>query len=116
MRKELTQILIDCIYTADSKPVFLNDNWVGGDLDGKLIRIERAVDRIIEIQGVKSKIDNASHYVCTDDIDVEGQVEAIEKQADIDGNVMIDNVEGVTVWEKVQYTFSCDEFLDLIEN
>jgi len=59
-------------------------------------------------------MDNAYHYLCNDDVSVEEQVEAIQKQADIDGSVMIDYVEGVTVWEKVENAFSCDEFLDLI--
>ena len=114
MKKELTQILIDCIYTADAKPVFLNGNWVGGNLDDKLIRIEQAVDRIIGLQEEQTRIGNAYHYLCNDDVSVEEQVIAIEKQADIDGGEMIDDVEGVTVWEKVMNTFSCDEFLDLI--
>lgn len=59
-------------------------------------------------------MDNAYHYLCNDEVSVENQVKAILKQSNIDGTVMIDDVEGVTVWEKVVNTFDCDEFLDLI--
>jgi hypothetical protein len=63
----------------------------------------------------KEAIENACHYLCdSDELTMEQQVEAIAKQADEDGSVMIDEVEGVIVWEPIEDTYDCDEFLQLI--
>jgi len=109
MKDQIKKILFECIYTPDAKPRF-----VGGDLDKKLAYIDHTVDKLLALQQEAVTDQNAYHYLCNDDVSVEEQVQAIQKQADIDGSVMIDYVEGVTVWEKVENAFSCDEFLDLI--
>jgi len=109
MKEEIKKILLDCIYTPDSKPRF-----VGGDLDKKLAYIDEAVEKLERLQQEAVTNYNAYHYLCNDDVSVEEQVEAIKKQSEIDGAVMIDDIEGVTVWEKVENTFNCYEFLDLI--
>jgi hypothetical protein len=59
-------------------------------------------------------IAEAEHYLSDSDLSIKEQVEAIAKQADEDGSVMIDNVEGVLVWEPLEGRFDCDEFLQLI--
>jgi len=38
----------------------------------------------------------------------------IDAQAEIDDTVMLDNVEGIIVWEKVEWSFTVSEFLDEI--
>jgi len=56
-------------------------------------------------------IEKASHYLCDDD--VEAAIKAIA--AHPDQNAYIDDVDDVTVWEKVQFSFSCAEFLSHID-
>ncbi len=56
----------------------------------------------------------ASHYLCESDLSIKEQVEAIVDQFYKDGSVMIDDVEGVVVWQPLENTFDCDEFLVLI--
>ena len=56
--------------------------------------------------------EHAGNYLSDGELTTEQMVEAIakhENQADL-----IDDVEGVVVWEKVERTFDCEEFLDLI--
>ena len=58
-------------------------------------------------------IESASHYLCdSDELTIEEQIEAIANHED--QYDMIDNVEGVIVWEKVEWSFTCDSFLDQI--
>jgi homoaconitase/3-isopropylmalate dehydratase large subunit len=59
-------------------------------------------------------IAEAEHYLSDSHLSIREQVEAIAKQAEEDGLVMIDDVEGVLVWEPVEGIFYCDEFLQLI--
>lgn len=70
------------------------------------------------IKGVTSDYDKAmekaGELLCDGDLSTEEQVELIAKQANIDGYDMIDNVDGVIVWEKVVNSFTCDEFLEHI--
>jgi len=66
---------------------------------------------------MNSAVEAASHYLSVADLSVADlsiaeQIEAIKNHSDMDD--YIDNVEGVLVWEKVEYTFTCEEFLDLI--
>ena len=61
--------------------------------------------------------EDAEQYLCDDSengMNVRQMVDAISQQADIDGSRMIDHVDGVLVWEAVEYRFTCDDFLDLI--
>jgi hypothetical protein len=55
-------------------------------------------------------IELASHYLCDGDLTTEQMVEAIANNEDEDD--LIDNVDGVIVWEKVEYEFTCEQFLD----
>ena len=58
-------------------------------------------------------IEAAGHYLCdSDEMTIEEQIEAIANHED--QSDMIDNVEGVIVWEKVEWSFTCDSFLDQI--
>jgi hypothetical protein len=58
-------------------------------------------------------ISQAEHYLCnSDDLTIEEQIQAIENHKD--QNDLIDNVDGVIVWDKVEYSFSCEDFLSEI--
>jgi hypothetical protein len=57
-------------------------------------------------------IDLAAHYLCDGDLTTEQMVEAIANHEDEDQ--LIDNVDGVIVWQKVEYQFTCEQFLDEI--
>ncbi len=87
-------------------------------LDMTQLDIQPLIDIIGEHQPTaKDKaIAEAGHYLCDYEkgLTIEQQVEAIAKQADEDGSVMIDDVEGVLVWEPLENRFDCDEFLQLI--
>ena len=56
--------------------------------------------------------DVAGNYLCDGDENLRSQVNRIAEWPD--GSDMIDNVDGVFVWEKVVNKFTCDEFLHLI--
>jgi hypothetical protein len=58
-------------------------------------------------------IAEAEHYLSDSDLSIREQLEAIAKQAEEDGSKMIDDVEGVVVWEPLEGRFDCDEFLQL---
>lgn len=63
------------------------------------------------------RIERASHYLCDGDLSTKEQLALIDKQAEIDGSILLDNVhEDVIVWQKVENSFTVDEFLREIEN
>lgn len=65
----------------------------------------------------EKRIERASHYLCeSDDMTMEGQLDLIDAQAEIDDSVMLDDVDGIIVWEKVEYSFTVRDFLDEISN
>ena len=61
---------------------------------------------------MEKAIANASHYLCDDEVSIEEQINAIANHDEVSD--YIDDVEGVTVWERVTQTFDCYEFLNLI--
>ena len=64
--------------------------------------------------GIPTWESNAEHYLCDSDESVYDQVLNIAEHAEEHGEDMIDSVDGVFVWEKVENKFTCDEFLELI--
>lgn len=73
------------------------------------------IENILNENDVECPYENARHYLCeSDELTIEEQVKLIEKQAEIDGNQMIDHVDDVIVWEKVEWSFTCDGFLEQI--
>ena len=55
-------------------------------------------------------IELASHYLCeSEEMSIEDQVKIIYNHEDEDA--MIDYIDGVTVWEKVEYSFTCESFI-----
>lgn len=59
-------------------------------------------------------IDTAYELLCTEDHSIEEQIKAIQEQAKVGGTLMIDHVDEVDVWAKIELEFSCDEFLEYI--
>ena len=89
----------------------INDNL---PMDLNQLDVE-ALEKVIKSQlptDEENAIDLASHYLSDGELSTEEMVEAIanhENQSD-----MIDNVEGVVVWEKVEWSFTCEDFLNEI--
>jgi N12 class adenine-specific DNA methylase len=111
-KEKIKELLIALIYTPDSKPRYHNDNWLGGDVDDKLKRIDNTIDDIIEAFE-STPYEDAGELLCVDEdeLSLQEQVDAIVAQSKIDPQSLIDFVEGVIVWEKVEYSFSCKGFL-----
>lgn len=57
-------------------------------------------------------IELASHYLSDGDLSTKEMIEAIANHED--QSDFIDNVEGVVVWEKVENSFTCEDFLSEI--
>jgi antitoxin component of RelBE/YafQ-DinJ toxin-antitoxin module len=83
-------------------------------MDLNLLDEEQFAEIIAEHLPTKmdSAVEAASHYLSDADLSIAEQIEAIKNHSDMDD--YIDNVEGVLVWGKVETTFTCEEFLDLI--
>lgn len=73
----------------------------------------------------KRRLERAGQFLCYDDeAQTLAAIKAIEAQAEIDGYMPIDNVvfdfngeEGrVLVWEPLVYRYSCDDFLEEIND
>lgn len=58
-------------------------------------------------------IERASHLLADGELSIEEMVKAIADNKD--EYQIIDYVEGVNVWEKVEYSFTCKQFLDEID-
>lgn len=81
------------------------------------MRVINALNIVKEVKSkvkkeAKEKLEKAGQYLCDGEFTIAKQVKLIEKEPD--KTTLIDNVEGVEVWEKIQYSLSCKEFLDLI--
>lgn len=87
-----------------------------GDLPSDMTTLDVTfIEDILKKNDVECPYENALHYLCdSDELSVKEQVKLIEKQVEIDGDIFIDNVEGVIVWEKLEWSFTCDSFLDQI--
>ncbi len=73
-----------------------------------LSKLETAIEKVLPTPREKA-IELASHYLSSGDLSTEEMVEAIynhENEHDL-----IDDVEGVVVWEKVEYSFTCKQFI-----
>lgn len=75
---------------------------------------EQALESVIEAteEGNEKAYEEAGHYLSDGDITTAEMVDAIANHED--QNDFIDNVEDVLVWEKVTYSFTCKDFLDMI--
>ena len=114
MKKSVKQILIDMAYTNDAKPRFINEKWVGLTDNRNLRYIDEATEKILKLIE-KTPEDIAYEILCCDDeYSIPEMITAIEDQYKIDGGLFIDYVDGVSVWEKMELEFTCEEFLTYI--
>ena len=61
----------------------------------------------------EKQLQNAAHYLCeTDEHTIADQLKLIEDYPD--DSALIDDIEGVTVWEKLEYSFTCKSFFESI--
>jgi hypothetical protein len=56
--------------------------------------------------------EKASHYLSDGDISIKEMVAAIRNHPDADD--FIDDVEGVVVWQPLEYRYTCTQFLELL--
>ena len=70
--------------------------------------IEEVIQKFLPTQKDEA-VERASHYLCDGDLTILEQVEAIANHENEDD--LIDYVDGVVVWEKVEYSYTCDKFL-----
>ena len=71
--------------------------------------LAKVIESQLPTQNEKA-IELASHYLCeSDEMSIEDQVKRVYNHEDEDD--MIDNVDGVIVWEKVEYSFTCEQFI-----
>lgn len=61
----------------------------------------------------KKQIDRAS-MLLSGDGDAKEMLIAIKAQSEIDGTVLIDYVDGVTPIESAEFSYTCNEFIELI--
>ncbi len=112
-KDELRQVVLDLVYTPDAKPRFLNGNWCGGDVDDKLKRIDEAVEKIYNrFQPIP--YEEAGELLSVDANEgatLQEMLDAIIAQNKIDGTVMVDSLEGVYMWEKLEWSYTCRNFL-----
>ena len=76
---------------------------------------ENALEEIIQsffLTDDEKGVEQARHYLCDGDISIKEMVERIAAHEDQDDN--IDYVDGVVVWQKVENSFTCSAFLELI--
>jgi KaiC/GvpD/RAD55 family RecA-like ATPase len=85
----------------------------------------KVIDHILSEDSKKQRrIDKASDILCEGDEDdggftIEEQIKAIEKyvkEDDGDTFTFIDDIEGVIVWENLEYKLKCKDFLNLISD
>ena len=102
-----------------------NDPLNGDDVD-ELARIIKAklnlqegnitqedYEAILDRSCIDEKaIQIAAHYICNDN--VEEAIKLIKAQYFKDGSVLLDEVDGVIVWEAVTDRYTVDKFIELI--
>ncbi len=76
-----------------------------------LFELQAVIERCLPTERQRI-IEAASHYLSDGDLTIAEMVEAIAKHDD--ETDFIDNVEGIVVWEKVENSFTCDDFLSEI--
>lgn len=77
--------------------------------ENELIKIIDSVKPSVREIEIKKAMD----FLVGDRDSVIKQLEAIENT--VDKTTLIDYVDGVDVWEKIEFSFTCDEFLSLIK-
>ena len=102
--KELTEEAQELIDFGDSKEKAMGRGMM------------RVIDALKSIgtKEIDRKVKVAGHFLCSDtEHTIAEQIKLIREHED--QTDLIDYVEGVTVWEKVEFSFTCKGFLELID-
>jgi hypothetical protein len=70
------------------------------------------LEKAVNSESERKRIFSAGHYLSDGDLSTVEMIKAIEEHEDqMD---LIDNVEGVEVWEKLEGSLTCEQFLEMI--
>ena len=78
-------------------------------------KLEKAIAKAIKEEEPTAEdveTEKASHYLSDGDISIKEMVAAIRNHPD--PTDYIDDVEGVVVWQPLEYRYNCSQFLDLL--
>lgn len=111
--------------------IFDRDSLNGEALDGIIALIDAVQDYAVDMRGMSEldvfgtisegdfisneMVSKASQFLINEDVSVKEQLRAIIKQNEIDSTELIDNIDGVQVWEIVEFRFSCEAFLNYLK-
>ena len=111
--------------------IFDRDSLNGEALDGIIALIDAVQDYAVDMRGMSEldvfgtisegdfisndMVSKASQFLVNEDVSVKEQLRAIIKQNEIDSTELIDNIDGVQVWEIVEFRFSCEAFLNYLK-
>lgn len=99
MEQIIKEKIIEALQEVETNDFVVND---------ALLNFIRGVDCAKELE-----TENAGHYLCeTDEWDVEEQIALIKLHKNQDD--LIDDVDGVMVWEPLERRFTCKDFLEMI--
>ena len=93
----------------------LDNNEVGDNIVSIEDDTECPFDPERDVEGVitRKMLKNAAHYLCAaDDDELRKMVEIIYNHEDEDE--IIDYLDDVIVWEKVEFSFTCKQFIEQI--
>jgi len=80
-----------------------------------IITPERYEGMLDEDLDFEDAVENAAHYLANDYLEIPGVIRTIEEAAETtDGYDLIDDLEGVMVWEPLEGRMTINRFLELI--
>jgi hypothetical protein len=114
MKEQIKNILLNLLYTPNAKPRF-----VGGNINDKIVYIDEAVIQLEKLlYSSENEEDKAGNLLSGYDeeggLTLQEMIQAIKEQAKIDDTVMVDWIDGVFVWELLENSLTCAEFLEQI--
>lgn len=96
----------------------VNADWSENDPSAEFSTLAEQLQEIIN-KSIPDERQEAcerlSHLICDDEdryADMEGALQLLEAQSEIDGSVMADDI--VMMWQKVEFSFTVDELLEEI--
>jgi hypothetical protein len=103
--QELHQALLDNV----------NADWSENSPEQEFQNLANMTEKLLKEYDRKQKLHNLSLFLSTDtEEEVEKALEALEKQMEIDGSVMVDNLEDVPITQANEFRFTVKELLDSI--
>lgn len=111
MKTKVTEVLNRLIEAVGDYDPVAHDDINCVVTDGLMRHLESVAKSIID-ETCEDWINDASHYLCDNELSIREQVERIAVNKD--SSKYIDDVDGVVVWEPLVCQFECDEFLGMI--